>query len=134
MNKNKEQIQYFSSKDDGTMVKIIVSAVVFHLVVVFALYGLHCIDTSKPAKEIPVFELVQIDEPVKQPVVAETPLEPENETPKEEIPPEPSKEEIVPEVPAETPKEELPPEPVVETPTEPVVENPPPELPPETPP
>ena len=27
MNKNKEQIQYFSSKDDGTMVKIIVSAV-----------------------------------------------------------------------------------------------------------
>lgn len=134
MNKNKEQIQYFSSKDDGTMVKIIVSAVVFHLVVVFALYGLHCVDTSKPAKEIPVFELVQIDEPVKQPVVAETPLEPEIEPPKEEIPPEPSKEEIVPEVPVETPKEELPPEPVVETPAEPVVENPPPELPPETPP
>ncbi|MBR3073197.1 MAG: TonB C-terminal domain-containing protein [Fibrobacter sp.] len=116
------------------MIKIIVSAVVFHLVVVFVLYGLHCIDTSKPAKEIPVFELVQIDEPVKQPVVAETPLEPENETPKEEIPPEPPKEEIVPEVPVETPKEELPPEPVVETPAEPVVENPPPELPPETPP
>ncbi|WP_290945090.1 energy transducer TonB [Fibrobacter sp.] len=134
MNRNKEQIQYFSTKDDGTMIKIIVSAVVFHLVVVFVLYGLHCIDTSKPAKEIPVFELVQIDEPVKQPVVAETPLEPENETPKEEIPPEPPKEEIVPEVPVETPKEELPPEPVVETPAEPVVENPPPELPPETPP
>ena len=88
MNRNKEQIQYFSTKDDGTMIKIIVSAVVFHLVVVFVLYGLHCIDTSKPAKEIPVFELVQIDEPVKQHVVAETPLEPENETPKEEIPPE----------------------------------------------
>lgn len=134
MNRNKEQIQYFSTKDDGTMIKIIVSAVVFHLVVVFVLYGLHCIDTSKPAKEIPVFELVQIDEPVKQPVVAETPLEPENETPKEEIPPELPKEEIVPEVPVETPKEELPPEPVVETPAEPVVENPPPELPPETPP
>ena len=134
MNRNKEQIQYFSTKDDGTMIKIIVSAVVFHLVVVFVLYGLHCIDTSKPAKEIPVFELVQIDEPVKQHVVAETPLEPENETPKEEIPPEPPKEEIVPEVPVETPKEELPPEPVVETPAEPVVENPPPELPPETPP
>ena len=134
MNRNKEQIQYFSTKDDGTMIKIIVSAVVFHLVVVFALYGLHCIDTSKPAKEIPVFELVQIDEPVKQPVVKEIPLEPEHETPKEEIPPEPPKEEIVPEVPAETPKEELPPESVVETPAEPVVENPPPELPPETPP
>ena len=126
MNRNKEQIQYFSTKDDGTMIKIIVSAVVFHLVVVFALYGLHCIDTSKPAKEIPVFELVQIDEPVKQPVVKEIPLEPEHETPKEEIPPEPPKEEIVPEVPQEVPVE-APVEPVVETP-------PPPELPPETPP
>ena len=126
MNRNKEQIQYFSTKDDGTMIKIIVSAVVFHLVVVFALYGLHCIDTSKPAKEIPVFELVQIDEPVKQPVVTETPLEPEHETPKEEIPAEPLKEEIVPEVPQEVPVE-APVEPVVETP-------PPPELPPETPP
>jgi hypothetical protein len=126
MNRNKEQIQYFSTKDDGTMIKIIVSAVVFHLVVVFALYGLHCIDTSKPAKEIPVFELVQIDEPVKQPVVKEIPLEPEHETPKEEIPPEPPKEEIVPEVSQEVPVE-APVEPVVETP-------PPPELPPETPP
>ena len=128
MNRNKEQIQYFSTKDDGTLIKIIVSAVVFHLVVVAVMYALHCIDTSKPAKEIPVFELVQIDEPVKQPVVKETPLEPE--TPKEEIPQE---------TPPETPKEELPPEPVVEPPeppiTEPVVENPPPpELPPETPP
>ncbi|MBR2272511.1 MAG: TonB C-terminal domain-containing protein [Fibrobacter sp.] len=108
------------------MIKIIVSAVVFHLVVVFALYGLHCIDTSKPAKEIPVFELVQIDEPVKQPVVKEIPLEPEHETPKEEIPPEPPKEEIVPEVSQEVPVE-APVEPVVETP-------PPPEVPPETPP
>lgn len=126
MNRNKEQIQYFSTKDDGTMIKIIVSAVVFHLVVVFALYGLHCIDTSKPAKEIPVFELVQIDEPVKQPVVKEIPLEPEHETPKEEIPPEPPKEEIVPEVSQEVPVE-APVEPVVETP-------PPPEVPPETPP
>ena len=126
MNRNKEQIQYFSTKDDGTMIKIIVSAVVFHLVVVFALYGLHCIDTSKPAKEIPVFELVQIDEPVKQPVVKKIPLEPEHETPKEEIPPEPPKEEIVPEVSQEVPVE-APVEPVVETP-------PPPEVPPETPP
>ena len=126
MNRNKEQIQYFSTKDDGTMIKIIVSAVVFHLVVVFALYGLHCIDTSKPAKEIPVFELVQIDEPVKQPVVKEIPLEPEHKTPKEEIPPEPPKEEIVPEVSQEVPVE-APVEPVVETP-------PPPEVPPETPP
>ena len=120
MNRNKEKIQYFSTEDDGTLIKIIVSAVVFHLIVVVALYGLHCIDMSKPVKEIPVFELVQIDEPVKQQSVVETPKEAEAQLKDETSP--------------EEPKQEPPPEEPKEEPLEPVVENPPPEPPPETPP
>ena len=120
MNRNKEKIQYFSTEDDGTLIKIIVSAVVFHLIVVVALYGLHCIDMSKPVKEIPVFELVQIDEPVKQQSVVETPKEAEAQLKDETSP--------------EEPKQEPPPEESKEEPLEPVVENPPPEPPPETPP
>ena len=120
MNRNKEKIQYFSTEDDGTLIKIIVSAVVFHLIVVVVLYGLHCIDMSKPVKEIPVFELVQIDEPVKQQSVVETPKEAEAQLKDETSP--------------EEPKQEPPPEESKEEPLEPVVENPPPEPPPETPP
>ena len=119
MNRNKEKIQYFSTEDDGTLIKIIVSAVVFHLVVVLVLYGLHCIDLSKPAKEIPVFELVQMDEPVEQSVV-ETPKDAEAQQKDETSP--------------EEPKQEPPPDETKEESIEPVVENPPPEIPPETPP
>lgn len=119
MNRNKEKIQYFSTEDDGTLIKIIVSAVVFHLIVVVVLYGLHCIDMSKPVKEIPVFELVQMDEPVEQSVV-ETPKEAEAQQKDETSP--------------EEPKQDPPPEEAKEESVEPVVENPPPELPPETPP
>ncbi|MBR6453811.1 MAG: TonB C-terminal domain-containing protein [Fibrobacter sp.] len=122
MNRNKEKIQYFSTEDDGTLIKIIVSAVVFHLIVVVVLYGLHCIDMSKPVKEIPVFELVQIDEPVKQQSVVETPREAEAQMKDETSPEEQKQQEVPPEEPAD-----VPPEPVVENP-------PPPELPPETPP
>ena len=67
MKRNRDQIQYFETEHDGTLIKIIVCAVVFHLAVVGTLIALHNIDLSKPAEEIPVFEMVQVDEPVKAP-------------------------------------------------------------------
>jgi hypothetical protein len=127
MNRNKEQIQYFSTEDDGTLIKIIVSAVVFHLVVVLVLYGLHFIDTSKPSKEIPVFEMVQVDQLVKTADAKPVPKEVEPEpAPK----PEPKVETPPVEPPVEKPVEpeqvpETPPEPPVEAPPEPAPETPP---------
>ena len=132
MNRNKEQIQYFSTEDDGTLIKIIVSAVVFHVVVIAVLYGLHFIDTSKPSKEIPIFEMVQVDQVVRMADAKPVPPEPEQKPVKEEpqveksvAEPEPQVEEPVEqpvEQPAETPE---PPsvEPPVETPA-PVPEQP----------
>ena len=129
MNRNKEQIQYFSTEDDGTLIKIIVSAVVFHLVVVLVLYGLHFIDTSKPSKEIPVFEMVQVDQLVRTAEAKPVPKEVEPE-------PAPKPEPKVETPPVETPVEKpVEPEPVPETPPEPPVEaipEPAPETPPST--
>ena len=70
MKRNRDHIQYFETENDGSLLKIIVCAVVFHLAVVGTFIGLHNIDLSKPAEEIPVFEMVQVDEPMKQPVSA----------------------------------------------------------------
>ena len=126
MNRNKEQIQYFSTEDDGTLIKIIVSAVVFHVVVVAILFGLNCIDMSKPSKEIPVFEMVQVDQLVRTAEAKPVPPEPEPkptpkveksvEKPVEKVeePPEPPKEvpeeQNTPEEPEPVPEKELAPE------------------------
>ena len=122
MNRNKEQIQYFSTEDDGTLIKIIVSAVVFHVVVVAILYGLHFIDTSKPAKEIPIFEMVQVDQVVRTAEAKPVPPEPETKVEKpveKSTEPEPQVEEPVEKI--EEPPVEQPVEPPVETPPEPEV-------------
>ena len=98
MKRNRDKIQYFETENDGTLYKIIVCAVVFHLAVVGTLIALHNIDLSKPAEEIPVFEMVQVDEPMKQPVAKAAPPEPEpQQAPKVEPPP-PAPPEPVPEV------------------------------------
>ena len=127
MNRNKEKIQYFSTEDDGTLIKIVVAAVVFHVVVVAILYGLHFIDTSKPAKEIPVFEMVQVDQVVRTAEAKPVPPEPE---------PKPTKVEKPVEKPIEKPVEqpEPPQEPIKEPVNEPPVEAPAPEPVPEVPP
>lgn len=134
MKRNRDQIQYFETENDGSLFKIIVCAVVFHLAVVGTLIALNNIDLSKPAEEIPVFEMVQVDEPVKAPA-AQAPLpEPEpQQAPKVETPPE-----VPPEpVPEVTPEPEPAPEPTPEKTLEPeapqVPEEPAPELKPDTP-
>ena len=128
MNRNKEQIQYFSTEDDGTLIKIIVSAVVFHVVVVAILFGLNCIDMSKPSKEIPVFEMVQVDQLVRTAEAKPVPPEPEPKpTPKVEKSVEKPVEKVEepPEPPKEVPEEQNTPEPPPVTTPEPVPEEPP---------
>ena len=128
MNRNKEQIQYFSTEDDGTLIKIIVSAVVFHVVVVAILFGLNCIDMSKPSKEIPVFEMVQVDQLVRTAEAKPEPPEPEPKpTPKVEKSVEKPVEKVEepPEPPKEVPEEQNTPEPPPVATPEPVPEEPP---------
>lgn len=128
MNRNKEQIQYFSTEDDGTLIKIIVSAVVFHVVVVAILFGLNCIDMSKPSKEIPVFEMVQVDQLVRTAEAKPVPPEPDPKpTPKVEKSVEKPVEKVEepPEPPKEVPEEQNTPEPPPVTTPEPVPEEPP---------
>ena len=134
MKRNRDHIQYFETENDGSLFKIIVCAVVFHLAVVGTLIALHNIDLSKPAEEIPVFEMVQVDEPVKAPAAKTALPEPEpQQAPKVEPPP-PQPPEPVPET---TPEPEPVPEPTPVKTLEPeapqVPEEPAPEVKPDTP-
>lgn len=134
MKRNRDKIQYFETENDGTLFKIIVCAVVFHLAVAGTMIALHNIDLSKPSEEIPVFEMVQVDEPVKQPSASAALPEPEpQQAPKVEPPP-PAPPEPVPET---TPEPEPVPEPTPAKNLEPeapqVPEKPAPEVKPDTP-
>ena len=121
-------IQYFSSEDDGTMVKIIVCAVVFHLLVIGVCIAFHYVDFKQEPEPIPVFEMVQVNQvqPRPQPPRPK-PVEPKPEQPKpvepkprpepkpkvnKQLPPEPKVEEKPPEPePVEEPQPEPEPEP-----------------------
>ena len=59
-------IQYFSSNDNGMMMKIIACAVVFHLLVIAICIAVHYVDIKPEPEPIPVFEMVQVKQ-VKQP-------------------------------------------------------------------
>lgn len=127
MTEHKENIQYFSSADDGTIIKIIASAAVFHLVVVAVCIGLHYVDFKQEPEKIPVFELVQMQPAPPQPPAAKPPPpKPKVEPPKpkvnKELPPEikPEPEEKPEEVhePDPTPEPEPEPEPVDDFPVD----------------
>ena len=114
--------------------KIIVSAVVFHLAVVGTLIGLHQIDLSKPSEEIPVFEMVQVEEVVKQPSAPAPVPEPEpQQAPKEETPPEAPPEPVPETVQTPEPVQEPTPEKTLEPEAPQVPEEPAPEMKPDTP-
>ena len=119
-------IQYFSSSDDGTVIKIIVCAVVFHLLVVGVCVAFHFVNFKHEPEPIPVFEMVQVSQvkPRPQPPKPK-PVEPKPEQPKpiepkpksepkpkvdKQLPPEPKVEEKTPE-PEPEPVEEPQPEP-----------------------
>lgn len=122
-------IQYFSSQDDGMMTKIIVCAVVFHLLVIGICVAFHFVNFKHEQEPIPVFEMVQVQQAVQprpQPPrpkpVEPKPPEPKPLEPKpkpepkpkvdQQLPPEPKVEEKPPEPePVEEPKPEPEPEP-----------------------
>ena len=122
-------IQYFSSHDDGMMVKIIVCAVVFHLLVIGICVAFHFVNFKHEPEPIPVFEMVQVQQAVQprpQPPrpkpVEPKPPEPKPQEPKpkpepkpkvdQQLPPEPKVEEKPPEPePVEEPQPEPEPEP-----------------------
>ena len=67
MKESKENIQYFSTGDDGTIIKIVVCAAIFHLVVVAIFAALHFVDFKQEPEMIPVFEMVQVQPPTPTP-------------------------------------------------------------------
>lgn len=84
-NKN-PHIEYFSDHDNGMIAKIVICAVIFHVAIVGACIGLHFVDFKEEPEPIPVFEMVQVQQPVKKPAAPRVrPPEP----PKQEPPPEP---------------------------------------------
>ena len=110
-------IQYFSSSDDGTVIKIIVCAVVFHLLIVGVCVAFHFVEFKHEPEPIPVFEMVQVNQvkPRPQPPKPK-PVEPKPEQPKP-IEPKP-KSEPKPKVDKQLPPEQEP-EPVEEPQPEP---------------
>ena len=121
-------IHYFSSDDDGMMVKIIACAVVFHLLVIGICVAFHFVNFKHEPEPIPVFEMVQVQQAMPRPQPPKPkPVEPKPEPkpiepkpkpepkPKvnKELPPEPKVEEKPPEPePVEEPQPEPEPEPV----------------------
>ena len=115
-------IQYFSSSDDGTVIKIIVCAVVFHLLIVGVCVAFHFVEFKHEPEPIPVFEMVQVNQvkPRLQPPKPK-PVEPKPEQPKP-IEPKPKSEpkpKVDKQLPPEPKVEEKPPEPEPEPVEEP---------------
>ena len=54
MKESNENIQYFSTGDDGTIIKIVVCAAIFHVVVVAIFAALHFVDFKQEPEMIPV--------------------------------------------------------------------------------
>jgi TonB family protein len=113
MKKFQDRIQYFASDVDSTLVKIIVCAVVFHLIIVAACIAVHYVNFKPEPEPIPVFEMVQ----VTQPPTPRPPTPPKTEPPKPKPKPKVNKQlppDIKPEPeekPEEVDEEPKPPEP-----------------------
>ena len=116
MNQNDENIKYFASSIDSSLVKIIVCAVVFHLLVVATCIVFHYVNLKPEPEPIPVFEMVQVSQP-KPPAPPPPRTEPPPPKPKTEPPKPKVNKELPPEIkpePKEKPEEvheEVPPEP-----------------------
>lgn len=119
MKENKENIQYFSTRDDGTILKIAICAAIFHMVVVAICVAIHYVDFQQEPEKIPVFEMVQVKPPTPQP-----PPPPKTQPPPPPKPVEPPKPKVNEELPPEIkPEPENPPEPVTEPEPEPAPES-----------
>lgn len=127
MSERKEQIRYFSSEGDGMMVRIIICAVVFHMVTAGICIGIHFVNFKQEPEPIPVFEMVQVQQPTKarprppRPKPPEIPPDPPKEQPKPDVKPKPEpKPKVNKELPPDIkPEEEKKPEPEPEEKPEP---------------
>ena len=106
-------IQYFSSNDDGMIVKIIACAVVFHLLIAGICIAFHFVNFKQEPEPIPVFEMVQVNQvkPRPQPPKPK-PVEPKPEPKPQEPKPRPEpKPKVDKQLPPEPKVDEKPPEP-----------------------
>ena len=116
MRKDEDRIKYFSSDVDSSFVKIIVSAVVFHFLVVAGCIAFHYVNFKSEPEPIPVFEMVQVAQP-QPPAPPKTQPPPPPPKPKTEPPKPKVNKELPPEIkpePKEKPEEvheDVPPEP-----------------------
>ena len=118
MNQEDENIKYFASGMDGSLVKIIVCAVVFHFLVVAGCIAFHYVNFKSEPEPIPVFEMVQVAQPTPPAPPKTQPPPPKPPEPKPKEPPKPKvNKELPPEIkpePKEKPEEvheDVPPEP-----------------------
>ena len=119
MSDKKAQIQYFSNEDNGMMVKIIICAVLFHVVIVGAIIAFHFVEFKKETEPIPVFEMVQLQQPVAPPKPPRPKPTPPKETPPDPKPKPEPKPKVDQQLPPEPKIEEKPPEPKQEPVPEP---------------
>lgn len=84
-----DRIQYFASDVDSTLVKIIVCAVVFHLLIVGICLAFHYVKITPEPEKIPVFEMVQVAPPAQIPQPPAPPPPPKTEPPKPKPKPKP---------------------------------------------
>ena len=113
MSEEKQHIEYFSSGDGGMKAKIIVCAVLFHVLIAGVCYGLHYVNLKPEQEPIPVFELVQVAPPKPEPIAPPPPQKPPEPIQQPE-PPKP-KPEVKPKVePKPKVNKQLPPEPKIE--------------------
>ena len=131
MNQEDENIKYFASGMDGSLVKIIVCAVVFHFLVVAGCIAFHYVNFKSEPEPIPVFEMVQVAQPTPPAPPKTQPPPPKPPEPKPKEPPKPKvNKELPPEIkpePEQKPEEvheEVPPEPEPEPEPEPQEEFP----------
>ena len=89
MKQDEERIEYFASSVDSSLLKIIVVAVVFHMLVVGACIAFNYVNLKPEPEMIPVFEMVKIP-PTPQP-----PAPPNTQPPPPKLQPEPPPEEPV---------------------------------------
>lgn len=124
--KTNRNIHYFSAEGDGTLLKIIACAIVFHLLIIGICVAIHFVKFEHEPELIPVFEMVQVSMPTKVP--EQVPKIPPKTEPKKEpkrSEPKPQKPKINKQLspePKVEPKKEIEPEPESEPIKEPVEE------------
>lgn len=133
MSDKNQHIEYFSNHDNGMVAKIVICAVLFHVIVAGVCFALHYVNLKSEPEPIPVFEMIQVKPEQMKPAAPKVkPPEPKQELPEppkpKEVKPRP---ELKPKVNKQLPPEIKPEENTPEPEPEEVHEEPAPEPTPE---